>query len=416
MTSTSMRIAVASDLHFVNSENIKDGTNHSWLAFEADGSFNDNFWKSLLDKIKSDGIRADLLVCPGDITTYAESTALRFAWEKLIELANALGCTFLATATGNHDVNSRNHTLNNVVRDLEIENGIVEQLKLLEPAYPFVNFQSKDALLAHNNRVHYFGADFLLQENSEDYRLIILNSCGAHTSDPVDYERGAVSNSTLKWLEDSLKKVKAAQIKKLGILVCHHHPVLHSDHNLGSYDFMRGGTKLLDMLSDHGQWIIIHGHKHHAKLTYHSVGSKKIVIFAAGTLSAHKQTLGNEFANQFYVIDVDLNRKKGTPKGTLDVYSWQANGWSLSKRISDGVFTGVGFGDVGCLEDLAESISNRISGVTSVAWSSIVDQFPELNNCVPADFKHLEGYLQNHNVDVNRTPDNEFESLERSIG
>ncbi|MBI1676155.1 metallophosphoesterase [Shewanella sp. DW31] len=411
-----LKIAVVSDLHFVNTENVKNGTHHSWLTFESDGSFNDGFWLSLLEKIKTDEIRADLLVCPGDITTHAESKALKFAWSKLNELAEALGCKFLATATGNHDVNSRSKPIDNVVRDLERNNSPVEHLKHLEPAYPLVDINNSNSQRSHNDRVHYFGSDFLLYDDSDEYRLVILNSCGAHTADPIDYERGTISESTLKWLEKSLQNINANHNKKLGILVCHHHPVLHSDHKLGTYDFMRGGQSLLEMLNKYGKWIIVHGHKHHAKLTYHSVGSEKTIIFAAGTLSAHKLALGDDFANQFYILNIDMNKKRGTPKGTLDVYSWQANCWSLSKRTKDGVFTGVGFGDVGCLEELADKIEDHLLSVTSTPWDAIVRHFPELSNCVPHDLKNLEAYLQERNIDLNRTPDSEFESLEKSRG
>ena len=415
MPSGHLRVAVVSDLHFVSTDNIKDGTYHSWLTFDSDGSFNNSFWQSLLDKVESNNIQADILICPGDITTHAESRALKFAWSKLIELAKALGCNLLATATGNHDVSSRNKPLENVVRGLDADTSLVGTLKGLTPPYPLVDFDKNDDDLAHSDRISYFGSDFLLKDDADDYRLVVLNSCGSHSADPLDYERGNISDPAINWLERALCQVKASTNKKLGILVCHHHPILHPEHNLGSYDFMRGGSKLLEMLNNHGHWVVIHGHKHHAKLTYHAVGSKKTVVFAAGTLSAHKSTLNDEFANQFYIVDIDCTKKRGTPEGKLEVYSWQANGWSLSKRTKDGVFTGVGFGDVGCLEELAENIAKIVTSVTSTSWEEIVSQFPKLEHCVPLDLKHLESYLQEHNVDINRNDDSEIESLERSM-
>jgi 3',5'-cyclic AMP phosphodiesterase CpdA len=409
MSLNPLRIAVASDLHFVSAENVNDGDYHSWLSFLADKSFANLFWKNLLEKINTDKIKADILVCPGDITTHAEAKALKFAWEKLLELAEALDCKILATATGNHDVKSRPSKLDNVIRDLDQNDNLLENLKLLEPPYPLVDL--KDTTQAHSNRIHYFGADYLLYE-TDKYRILILNSCSSHSADPKEYERGSVSESTMNWIKRDLQKIN--ERKKLGILICHHHPIQHSEHNLGSYDFMRGGTELLDMLNSNGRWIVIHGHKHHAKLNYYSSGSKKAVVFAAGTLSAHKQTLGNDFTNQFYILNVDVDIDRGTPVGNVDVYSWQGSKWANSRRTCDGIYTGIGFGDPGCLETIAENISQLVKGPVSVPWNDIVEKMPKLRECVPQDISHIKEYLLEFNIDMNFTPETEILSLERS--
>jgi 3',5'-cyclic AMP phosphodiesterase CpdA len=410
MSLNPLRIAVASDLHFVSENNVNDGDYHSWLSFQADKSFNNLFWKNLLEKIDADNITADILVCPGDITTHAEPIALKFAWEKLLELAKALDCKLLATATGNHDVKSRPSELNNVIRDLNQNDNLLENLKLLDPPYPFVDLN--DTTQAHSNRVHYFGTDYLLYE-TDNYRVLIINSCSSHSADQKEYERGSVSESTMNWIKLDLQRINNK--RKLGILICHHHPIQHSEHNLGSYDFMRGGTELLDMLNSNGRWIVIHGHKHHAKLNYYSSGSKKAVVFAAGTLSAHKHTLGADFTNQFYVLNVNTEKERGTPVGNVDVYSWQGSKWANSRRTCDGIYTGVGFGEPGCLDTIAENISRNVKGPVSVPWNVIVEKVPKLKECVPQDIKHIKEYLLEFNIDMNLTAETEIHSLERSI-
>ncbi|HCG9193019.1 TPA: metallophosphoesterase [Vibrio parahaemolyticus] len=413
-TQGSLKIAVVSDLHFVNSDRITDSRYHSWLIFEPDGTMKNGFWSSLLEKIEKDKITADILICPGDITTHAEGSALKFAWSKLNELAEALGCSQLATATGNHDVNSRGIAVENPIRDLDKDQSLVENLKQLTPAYPLVDLQTPSDKVSHVNRVQYFGADFLHSSKNELFNLVILNSCSSHTNDPTSYERGYVSASTHQWLESSLKEKYIPSNKKLGILVCHHHPILHSDHNIGTYDFMKGGNELLQMLNKYGNWIVIHGHKHHARLSYYADGSKNTVVFSAGTLSHHKDHLGDDFTNQFYVLDIDITKTKGIPKGTLDVYSWQANHWALSRRQKDGVFTGVGFGEVGCLEELAEEISKKVHPVTGLEWNDLLEAFPQLKYRLPKDLEHLEANLQAYNIDITTNADGEFAKLEKS--
>jgi hypothetical protein len=411
---SSLKVAVVSDLHFANSEKIQDSRSHSWLIFEPDGSMKSVFWSSLLKKIKEDNLTADILVCPGDITTHAEGSALKYAWERLNELAQALGCSILATATGNHDVNSRVKPLNNPIRDLDKDHSLVENLKQLAPAYPLVNLKSPCEIAAHENRIKYFGADFLFIPDDEQYNLVILNSCASHTNSAESYERGYVSTSTHQWLEDALKAHYNPQRKKVGILVCHHHPILHSDHNIGTYDFMKGGNELLQMLNKYGNWIVIHGHKHHAKLSYFADGSRNTVVFSAGTLSHHKDELGDDFTNQFYLIDIDSSKTRGVPKGTMSVYSWQANHWALSKRRKDGIFTGVGFGEVGCLEELADDISQEVHPITGLSWDNLLKMFPQLNFRLPKDLEHLESHLQALNIDITTNTDGEFAKLEKS--
>ncbi|WP_206646014.1 hypothetical protein [Pseudoalteromonas phenolica] len=142
--------------------------------------------------------------------------------------------------------------------------------------------------------------------------------------------------------------------------------------------------------------------------------AKKTVVFAAGTLSCHKESLGNEFTNQFYVMNINSGKQRGTPEGVLDVYSWQGNSWSLSKRKSDGVFTGVGFGDVGCLDELAENIANKITPVTGKPWTEILEDFPKIKNCVPKDLTHLQEILEEYNIDFVFNDNDEIIKLEKT--
>lgn len=414
MHTTPLKVAVVSDLHFQPAETVKDGNKSSWLTFKSNKEPSNNFWESLIDTIKAEKIEADLLICPGDITTYSNKEGLEYAWEKIVELAQLMKCDVLATATGNHDVQSRPSVISNPIRELNTVNDLSENLKNLNPEYPLVNFSNRDKELAHDRRIHYFGTDYLIFDENPLYRLVIFNSCARHTTEASDHDRGHISESTLKWLEKSLKTIYDPKNKKVGLFVCHHHPIQHDDHELGSYDFIKGGAQLIEMLSNYGSWLVIHGHKHHAKISYHSVGSKKSVVFAAGTLSSHKDTLGENFANQFYVVDIEAEHVKGTVKGKLNVWSWLGNKWGKSKTVKDGLFTGVGFGDIGCLEELAENISHKITGIDKETWISVVNQFPVLEYCVPKDFQLLQNYLREYEIDIVSNAEGEFEFLERA--
>ena len=257
MKNKPLKIAVVSDLHFQPKSEVRNSNKSSWLTFDSGtGKLENKVWTHLLDIIKEEQIKTDLLICPGDITTHGNKEGLIFAWQKLNELGDSLNSMVLGVATGNHDVQSRPLDIKNEIRDLNHVNDLSETLKNLTPEYPIV-VQGESIISAHQRRVHYFGTDFLIYDESDDYRLVIFNSCSRHTSSPSDYERGVISESTLSWLENSLKEMHdPKRKKKVNIFLCHHHPIQHDEHNLGSYDFIKGGTRLLDMLNKYGSWVV----------------------------------------------------------------------------------------------------------------------------------------------------------------
>lgn len=409
-----LKIAVISDLHFIDKASIVgDASKASWLVF-SDGKFEGSFWDSLLERIEKEKLEADVLVCPGDITTFADPSGLKFAWKKIHELGTKLGVKEIAVATGNHDVQTRPTSQTNVVRDLNKFNDVFGNLKALDPPYPLIVTSELSSEQAHNNRVHYFGADYLIYDNNDDYKLVIFNSCAKHTQSPSDYERGSISPTTLAWLEKSIKQNYSAKCKKVGVFICHHHPILHEDKRLGSYDFMLNGTELIEMLNKYGNWIVIHGHKHHAKLSLNGAGSKKVAVFSAGTLSSHKDTLGEGFNNQFYIIEVDRKFFRNGLRGSVKAWSWKGNQWSLSKSVKDGVYTGVGFCGYIVLDEIVEEIKKLFSASDiSKKWEFLLNQIEDLKYMTPKDIEHLGTYLLEQDLEFSYNDDGEIDAVNK---
>jgi hypothetical protein len=115
-----------------------------------------------------------------------------------------------------------------------------------------------------------------------------------------------VSSFTLDRLERVLSKKTAPS--KINVCLCHHHPQKHDELELGDYDDMQGGQRLLDLLGsgEFGEWLVVHGHKHHPKLVYSQGGATAPPVLSAGSLSAFlpPKTYGSA-ANQFYVVEFD---------------------------------------------------------------------------------------------------------------
>lgn len=114
---TSIRLAIASDLHYAE----PSGSNPSRPATAQAGDPGDPM-RALLALVNQDAasgearqFRADYLVCPGDVTNQASSAGFEAGWTELKALRTALGAAHLLATTGNHEVHSRANEKHNQI-------------------------------------------------------------------------------------------------------------------------------------------------------------------------------------------------------------------------------------------------------------------------------------------------------------
>jgi 3',5'-cyclic AMP phosphodiesterase CpdA len=380
-----LSIAVLSDPHFCARRPDGYGSEPSHIVIDSIYGGRDPLWSDLKALVDKQNLHCDLLLCPGDITNHANTAALECAWGELIGLGEKLKVQVVAAATGNHDVMSRpKGDMKNPVREMDDLPDPFESLRLLKPPYPIqVSAKKNDFAFHRDTRIHYFGADFVMYE-TDIYRLIVFNSCSRHTSEPSSYERGFIAHSTLEELKTQLT---ASSARLINILLCHHPPIPH-DGSLGLYDLMKNGESLLKLLADHGDWLVIHGHKHHGRLRY-SGGPNEPVIFAAASVGAvlpPQDEIG--MRNQFYVLDVTLE-EMGVPVGTLKVWNWYPDsGWIENYDLGEGLPTGCGFGEHRSREELAKEIATVVNG-SVVSWQTVEMALPWLKHLPPQDFERI---------------------------
>src|SRR5690606_27539341 len=133
-----------------------------------------------------------------------------------------------------------------------------------------------------------------------------------------EFDRGAITIRTLTSLRDELSATEPAHTN---VLVCHHHPHSHAELRLGETDVMKHGQLLLDALESHGDWLVIHGHKHHPKLTYAAGGGRSAVVFGAGSFGGDFSSEASSICrNQFYILETP--RIRGTPGARGRVHAW----------------------------------------------------------------------------------------------
>src|SRR5437868_5484690 len=155
-------------------------------------------------------IRADVLVCCGDLCDKARPGGILYTWDKLHKLQQALGAAQLITTPGNHDVDSRFGYTEFDARGF---------LQTLVPPFPFPEDSLNDRFWSR----HYI----ILTEQS--YRIIVLNTSAYHGAKEGEFEHGRVALRTLTAIRSELEKLESESPKLLNIVVCHHHPHDHGD-------------------------------------------------------------------------------------------------------------------------------------------------------------------------------------------
>lgn len=322
---------------------------------------------TLINKRK---IKADFLICCGDIGDKACPTALTRAWEALQKIKVLLGAKQIITTVGNHDVDSRHkhndHDAKGVLLDLN-------------PQYPFESDELNNHFWTHHFTV--------FPDEAQGIRFAVVNSSGYH-GEAEEHVHGRVSKRTLRRLLTSLERGGRFE---LNVLICHHHPQKHADLSIGSYDDMQGGYELLSALNSaaFGPWIIFHGHKHHPKISYAQGGNCTPVIFSAASCAAIPYPeIAGSVRNQVYLVSFEMNRSlTSTCCGKFLSWDWApGRGWDQSQAGSGLPGCG-GFGFRGDIGELAEQINTQFP--TEAKWEEIIRNIPNVTHLLPSDLQQL---------------------------
>ena len=124
---TKLRIAIMSDLHAAPKGGDAASGEVKLFSDDAGSANTAHPMKGLHALIKSNGLRADFVLCPGDMTNKASSTALNYVWAGLHEVRDLMCAKSVLATVGNHDVDSRGHADDAFPR---------EALMKLEPPFP----------------------------------------------------------------------------------------------------------------------------------------------------------------------------------------------------------------------------------------------------------------------------------------
>jgi 3',5'-cyclic AMP phosphodiesterase CpdA len=384
-----LRIAIISDIHAYDTVTSPAAPSHLSIHLKETDKLQHPII-ALLDLIEREHIRVDLLVSAGDMADKAQESGIRYAWTAIHRIKAALIAPHVAAIPGNHDLDSRH-------LQGESDPDPKGMLQDLSPPFPTDDEALNDRFWARN---------FVLRE-CDGFRILMLNSSAFHGGLPSEIEHGRVSSRTLTQIERTLAQ---SATRPVNILLVHHHPLQHEEIGLGAADVMRQGQLLLDLLStgDFGEWIVIHGHKHHPKLSYGTGGSSTPVVFSAGSLcSTLYPQLQTRARNQFYVMSFDTEElSKYGLVGRLTAWDWTAGvGWQKAGPGS-GLPAKCGFGFRTNVPLLARTVASQVHADLqtdrSAAWEWAQTRFPQIDFLIPTDQDLLVRLLRLERVDVLR--------------
>lgn len=383
-----IRLAVLSDLHAYGGT-ATPGSEPSFLfATEEHQRAQDDPFEGLTELISRRKLTANYLLCPGDMGDKADPKGIAHAWHHIQRVAKLLGDATYVASTGNHDVDTRStfHSYDPT-----------DTLKRLVPPYPVSDQSEAD---------RYWSRYFCVSENP-NCRIVSINSSAFHWLE-AERNHGRVSRSTLDWLRDDLAK---RDPRPINVLLCHHHPHLHSELAKidTSYEVMRDGDRLIDLLGDGdlGQWLIVHGHKHFPNIAYSAGRTQSPIVFSCGSFSARLyKELGTRTRNQFYIIEIPLNKVNGLGLvGNISAWDWSdGKGWIRPDGASSGLTSLTPFGSRENLYSLATRLSDFLGTNPFVTWQELVAEIPSLEFVLPDDLRDLERILgQRHEISISRT-------------
>ncbi|MEZ0446872.1 metallophosphoesterase family protein [Cellulomonas sp. ICMP 17802] len=381
-----LRVAVLSDLHAFSRANALPGIvpNDGQLCLDEAqiDPYRHPFagiWKLIADE----GLRADVVLCGGDMTDKSAPEPARRVWELIQETALRLGATTVLGAVGNHDWDSR-----------ALHNPDPRHI-----VYPMHDFPTNRPVVNTNYWAHYWA-----EYDDGATRYILVNSC-AYQRNGTEYLHGRVTKESVDQIRESLQ---SAPHRTANILLTHHHLHRVGTIDLEDYSEMTGGHLLLEALDEAnvGPWMVVHGHKHMPMLNYASGSSTSPVVLSAGSFSAELYSeLAGRARNQFYLIELDPETASDlglSIAGRFRAFDWApALGWTPANAASQLP----GSGGFGCRTDplsLARrlEVAVRASGQPWLERDEIAAILPELCHLLPPDETALKTRLEELGLEV----------------
>lgn len=325
-----MKVAVLSDMHIGMGAKAQDLCPERLICeknrIQYEGKQKD-YLEKFLCFLGKEGLKADYLLIPGDITESAHPEEVSLASKALVEIREKLEVpeNNVIYVPGNHDVDWK--ILD--PKDSTKTRWRHRYMALNEPQFVFDSINKRGIANGDLLQNNYF--------NVWEYKdFVVLGYNSASTDKESEkVHHGDVVIDHVKAMENVLKAMNLSNDPRIKVCLVHHHLRNYPLPTPVDYDpsIANNGECLIDLVLNYDFDLIVHGHRHHSFLDTR----KDIPILCAGSFSA---TIGSYWEglvfNQFHVID--MSKADWSTKARGCVYSWlnNASGWHRSFRVEDG--------------------------------------------------------------------------------
>lgn len=341
--------------------------------------------QALLDLIDGEGLRADALLVPGDLTNRARLEGLQQGWDYALEIGRKLGVSVVAPVIGNHDIDS--HRANPGL-------PAFHAVQNLRPGFPF----------ADPAAVQSFFADGYCVVRVGEAEVVAVNTVIDHV-DPTSAKRGAFGIDRIARMESSLSGTLMTPLR--GALM-HHHPILHTGTFLEDIDVIPTGDALLNSLRRLGCRFVIHGHKHFTRLSY----VDGVAVFASGSFSALLQEFGTSIANTFHIVRVHGDQPINV-RGVVHTWVFRfGSGWRRSNADHAGFPYSSGFGRRTPIADIIHDLMQLAAtdgAKNRFLEAEVLDTIPDAKYLTPTEREEVNAALREHDLKVSDYDEGQLE-------
>ncbi|MDR0232156.1 MAG: metallophosphoesterase [Dysgonamonadaceae bacterium] len=369
--STSIKIAIISDLHCTSKKDTATITRlHGELLPKP---ISRNPIESIKERIIFEKLIADYLLCLGDVADKSDPSGLSNGIGYLNEIQLQLNAKELFLVAGNHDIDVANADPFHMLKSLDL---------------PAIDPDSKSS---------YWNDHFCIIEK-DDIVLFLINTC-FHIRTTDDLASSPPFNNDII-LDDINSRLNNYQnINKFKLVLCHHHPVQQSDFNdkYTSNDLIDGADRLLNIVKDNGFHLVLHGHKHIARIKY----DDDLPIFCSGSFSSLENINPFDNKNTFHIIELKLDNHLCKGKITTWVYNYNS-GWN---KCEDPNFSFPAYTGFGCsyrnVKQICDEIIDKFNNWYKneepnkiLPFNEVVNFFPDIEHITPRQQDELMRYFR----------------------
>ena len=187
------------------------------------------------------------------------------------------------------------------------------------------------------------------------------------------YSHGELTEKQLNWFVERTKEYKDDDRKK--IVLMHHHPFNYPYPNIGEeISQIKEGPEFREIAEQNGIDLVIHGHRHHPKVTTElREGCSPVTYFCAGSLSVNAEHRSNgDIPNTIHFIDVDKT------KDYFVLYNfsytgaegWQRTTFKPATPLDDVMRVGKVYSKEEC-KSIVRQIANSEEHLIPIEWDTI---------------------------------------------